>query len=106
MHRADRDLAYGGFDLVAQLDRNRARFLDRFSGAPQLTGGANEDADFMRRDTFGNAAGEPSSDRRRLFNRFGESLDGGLDPVEYRDRATAALAVAVHIAELGRQEPV
>ena len=60
----------------------------------------------MRWHVLGDAGAEPFSDRRRLLIPIGEGLDDGFDAVENRDRAAAALAIAVDISELRRQELV
>src|SRR5215472_8806621 len=99
MHRADREAAWRGLDLVAELDRWRTTLFRSCPRAAELRRGANKDADLMRCHTLGDTIGDPPADRLGLFVRIGEDLDRGRGAVEHGHRPATILGIAVDIGD-------
>src|SRR5450756_2189367 len=106
MHRANGHSAATRLNVLIEDLESQAGGLNCRASPVELGSRPHEDAHFMTKQTLAIAIGEPSAHCLDLVFSAVEDPDGWRGPVEYRDRPTAFFGVAVHIRQLGSQEPV
>src|SRR5262245_9001132 len=106
MHRADGNIAAGGFDVVIKHLEWQPGLLDSILGPIQLCFGAHEDPELVRYDSTLSMAGKPEADCLGLSFLAVEDANLRRRTVKDGDRIVPLFTVTVDVRYFRSQQPV